>query len=40
MYGDVENGDVSGGHDFISSHTLYQKNSFKPLINLNNSDDT
>ena len=39
MDGDVENYNVSGGHGSMKKQTLYQQNGFKPLINLNNSDD-
>ena len=39
MYGDVEDGDVSGGHGYIRICTLNQHNGLKPLISLNNSDN-
>ena len=35
----VEICDVIGGHNFVSIHTLYQKEFFISLINSNNSDD-
>ena len=39
MDGVVENGDVSGGHGSINSHTIYQQNGLKTLINSNNIGD-
>ena len=32
-------GDFSGGHISLNSHTIYQHNGFMSLINSNNSDD-
>ena len=39
MDGDFENGDVSSEYGSMNSHSLYQQNGLKPLINLNNRDD-
>ena len=39
MDGYIKNGDVSGGHGSMKSHSIYQHNDLKPLINLNNRDD-
>ena len=39
MDSDVETGDVSGGHGYINSQTIYQNNGLSSLINSNNSDD-
>ena len=39
MYGGVKNCDLSGLHGSMNSHTLYEQNSLKPLIDSNNSDD-
>ena len=39
MYGYVGNGDASSVHGSMNSHTLYQQNFLRSLINSNNSDD-
>ena len=38
MYGDVENGDFSGGNVSMNSHTLSNHNGLISFINSNNSD--
>ena len=39
MDGDVENGDVSGGHCYINNQTISQHNGLSSLMNSNNIDD-
>ena len=39
MNEDVEKGDVSGGHDSMNIHTLYQHNGLRQWINSNGRDD-
>ena len=39
MAGDAEKGDLSSGYGSMISHTLYQPNDLKSLINYNDRDD-
>ena len=38
MDGGVENGDVSGGHFFMNSHTIYEANNPRSIYSTNKRD--